>query len=108
MKSAAATYLQEQFVEYVGGPVDTALAKSHLVAVEQSVRAYTRDKGFDDMGYPDDDIAVVILSAAARSYSNPTHTKSETVGPFQHAPGSFTGWTLPELAILNRHRKRAH
>ena len=108
MTSTAAESLRDSFVSYVGTPVDPALADAHLAAVEQSVRAYTRDNGFDEFGYPDADLAMVILSAAARSYSNPTHARSETAGPFQHTPGAFVGWTLPELAVLNRRRKRAH
>jgi len=39
--------------------------------------------------------------------SNPTGIVQETSGPFTIRPGTFAGWTLPELAILHAYRRRA-
>ena len=89
-----------------GGDSDvTALAEAHLPIVTAMVKAYTRDKGFDG-DEPGDDLAAVIVSSTARLVANPEHTVEQTTGPFSIRHGSFNGWTLPELAILHRHRKR--
>ncbi|QDO88346.1 hypothetical protein FNH13_08320 [Ornithinimicrobium ciconiae] len=82
--------------------------EAHLVTATAMVKAYTRDGGFDTVtGEPADDIAAVIISCAARSYRNPSVDRTQTVGPFQTTPGTFGGWTLPELAVLHRYRVRA-
>jgi hypothetical protein len=72
-------------------------------------RAYTRGRGFDDDGDPNEDVAAVIYTAAARFISNPKQTSmSVTAGPYVLDQRSFfTGWTLAELFVLNRYRKRA-
>lgn len=54
-----------------------------------------------------EDVAAVIVSSCARLVVNPEHTRDQTTGPFSIRQGIFNGWTLPELAILHRHRKRA-
>lgn len=87
-------------------PKVVALAEQHLPFVTATVKAYTRGKGFAD-GVPGDDLALVIVASCARLVRNPTMVESETVGPFSTAPGAFLGWTLPELAILHRYRRRA-
>lgn len=78
-------------------PVVTAMAK-----------AYTRGQGFDG-DEPNSEVAAVITTASARLAINPgqlNHT--DTAGPFGHTVnGGFTGWTLAELFVLNRYRKRA-
>lgn len=83
-----------------------ALAGEHLPFVTATVKAYTRGAGFSDDG-PADDLALVIVASTARLVTNPAVAKSETVGSYSITHGSFLGWTLPELAILNRYRKRA-
>ena len=70
------------------------------------VKAYTRDRGFVD-GEPGDDVSVVLVSSCARLVVIPEHTISQETGPFSIRQGIFQGWTLPELAILHRYRKRA-
>ena len=79
-------------------PIITAMAK-----------AYTRNNGFDDYGEPNDAIAAVITTAAVRFLGNPAQTVGvQTAGPFTlDRRSSFTGWTLAELFVLNRYRKRA-
>lgn len=86
--------------------LDVSNAERVLATVEQMVRAYTRDAGFID-GEPGDDIAAVIVSAAARLIGNPTNDQYTQTGPFSVRPGTFAGWTLPELAVLHRYRVRA-
>lgn len=83
-------------------PVERALHTATMM-----VKGYTRGRGFDDMGIPNEDLAAVIVSCAARLYSNPAGSGQEAAGPFQRTPGVFNGWTLAELAILNNYRIRA-
>ncbi len=82
------------------------LAYTHLKPVTAMVRAYTRGKGFigDE---PADDLAAVIVSSTARIVANPSSTIEHTAGPFSSKPAVFNGWTLPELTVLNRYRKKA-
>ncbi|HEY0888678.1 MAG TPA: hypothetical protein VGE38_03585 [Nocardioides sp.] len=84
-----------------------ALAGEHLPVVVEMVRAYVRGRGFDELGEPGDDLAAVIVSSCARLVSNPEHATYQQLGTFSIRQGIFNGWTLPELAILHRYRKRA-
>jgi hypothetical protein len=86
--------------------LDATQVESHLDTVTAMVRAYVRDRGFT-YGEPADDLARVIVSSTARLVGNPEHNIEETVGVFSVRHGVFNGWTLPELAVLNRYRKRA-
>lgn len=94
------------FLGRTGDATALALAEAHLTVVTAMVKAYTRDKGFT-ADVPGDDLAAVIISATARLVANPEHTIEQTTGPFSIRHGVFNGWTLPELAILHRYRKRA-
>ena len=88
----------------------TALAESHLPIVTTMVRSYVRDNGFvlDD---PRDDLAHVIVSSTARLVQNPRMMTEDSHGIDDASSTKrlavFNGWTLPELAVLNRYRKRA-
>lgn len=82
-----------------------ALAGEHAVIVTAMVKAYTRDNGFDDFGDPGDDLAAVITTATARLVSNPGQLRYG-VGGVQLFEG-FTGFSLAELFVLNRYRKKA-
>lgn len=95
------------FLGRVGDQTVLDLAEQQLPILTHMVRAYVRDNGFDDTGIPADDLAAVIVSSTARLVSNPSHTITQTTGPFSIRQGIFDGWTLPELAILHRYRKRA-
>jgi len=77
--------------------------------ISAMARAYTRGRGFDDTGEPCEEVAAVIYLAAARFISNPKQTsQSLTAGPYVLDQRSFfTGWTLAEMFVLNRYRKRA-
>ncbi len=94
---------------FLGRPGDVALvdlAYTHLRSVTAMVRAYTRGRGFTGTE-PADDLGEVIVSATARTVANPSSTTEQTAGPFSSKPAVFDGWTLPELAVLHRYRKRA-
>lgn len=88
-------------------PETVSLAEQHLPLVVEFVRAYTRDRGFDTAGVPNDALAAVIVSATARLVTNPEQSERVTVGDYSEAFATFAGWTLPELVVLNRYRRRA-
>ena len=72
-------------------------------------RAYTRGQGFTGNA-PNDEIAAVITTASARLAANGSQIRgSATAGVFVQDLRSARsrGWTLAELAVLNRYRKRA-
>ncbi|MGV9482303.1 hypothetical protein [Gordonia aichiensis] len=81
-----------------------ALAGQHVTIVTAMARAYTRDNGFAG-NEPADDIAAVITTATARLVANPEQINTTTGSVAVN--GGFTGWTLAELFVLNRYRKRA-
>lgn len=81
--------------------------QQHLDAATAMVNAYTRGRGFDSVtGDPSDDLAGVIVAFAARSVDNPVADRQQSVGPFGRTP-AVVGWSLPELAVLNRYRAKA-
>ena len=93
----------------IGHPDNTqlvALADEAVEVVTEYVRAYTRDEGFDD-DYPTAPIAAVIKSATVRMTVNPQYLKRQSAGSQSVTPSILDGFTLPELAVLNRYRKRA-
>ena len=93
------------------GEPDTA-DQSVVAAVDQITalaRAYTRGRGFAGP-VPNADITAVIVTAATRLAANPRQFSYEfPSGPSatQALRGGFTGWSLAELAALNRYRVRA-
>lgn len=56
-------------------------------------------------GEPNDELAAVITTAAARLLANPEQVDSGVGSTWTR--GSFQGWTLAELFVLNRYRVRA-
>lgn len=86
----------------------TVLADAAVPLVTAFAKAYTRGRGFD-AGQPNEEIAAVITTAAARLGSNTGQTAtSRTDGTTTTEQRTwFTGWTLAELYVLNRYRKRA-
>lgn len=101
--AAPTVYDIEQFL---GRSVDTSMAYQHLDTVTAFARAYTRGRGFTD-GEPADDIAAVVVTAAARLLANPAGTVFESIGDYQIRHGQFQGFNLVELAVLNGYRRRA-
>jgi len=100
----------EVYAEDVTALLDSSTAVEQAVPViTVMARAYTRGRGFE-AGEPCDEIAAVITLAAARLAANTAQLPIDhTAGPFsQSIRGAFGGWTLAELAVLNRYRVRAH
>lgn len=98
----------QDVIEFSGNDkLVAAHAESHLATVTAMVRAYTRGAGFDEYDEPANDLARVIVSSATRSVTNPSHKSSIAIDDVTVRPGVFAGWTLAELAVLNRYRVRA-
>lgn len=90
----------------------TALANAAIPLVTAFARAYTRGRGFNTSPGPigvDEDIAAVITTAAARFAGNTAQTSASVSVDDRTTElrSYFTGWTLAELAVLNRYRIRA-
>ncbi|MFT4395790.1 hypothetical protein ACLTEW_12735 [Gordonia lacunae] len=93
----------------LGRPGDTELvtiAQQAQQVVTAQVRAYTRDRGFSG-DQPAPDLDTVILTSTARLVANPENLRSEKIGDYEVQRQVVEGWTLAELAILNRYRRRA-
>lgn len=69
------------------------------------VHGYTRGRGFEGER-PAKPLETVIVSAAARLVDNPSHAKRQSAGMFSVSMTTLDGFTLPELAVLHRYRKR--
>lgn len=102
----------QRVAAFLGVPTDASvltLAATVTPVVYMMAKAYTRDQGFARRhgvaAQPNQEIAAVITSASARMVANPEQIPTD-VGATA-VRGAFTGWTLPELAVLNRYRKRA-
>ena len=72
-------------------------------------KSYTRGAGFNTAGEPNEDVRAAILTASARLLRDPSQIVSgEGMGPFSVSyRGGFEGWSVAELAVLNRYRERA-
>lgn len=91
---------------YAGNPVSAAQADAVIGVVAAMVAAYTRGAGFDD-GEPNGELSAVILSASARLLATTGGEIQQALGPVAvRYPDAF-GFTLPEMIVLNRYRKRA-
>lgn len=87
-------------------PVIVALAGQHVGPVVAFARSYTRGEGFDSARHTmAEDLHAVVLAAAARMVNNPEQVEQERLADYSVTP--TVGWTLVELAVLNRYRKRA-
>lgn len=105
-----ATATPEAVAAFLGKTGDasvTALATQHLSVLTGLARGYTRDQGFTDDSDLPDDLVAVLVAAAARSVSNPDGTTQLVTGPMQVSQAVFNGFTVAELAVLNRYRRRA-
>lgn len=83
-----------------------ALAGEHVAIITAMVKAYTRGRGFVGT-IPAPDVEAVIVTAAARFTANPEQVERYQAADYAETPTRFLGFTLPELAVLNRYRKRA-
>lgn len=95
------------FLGPAGAGADAAQIETHLRLVTAMTKQYTRGRGFDAANNPEEPLEAVIISATARLLQNPTHAELQTSGPFTVRPGTFSGWTLAELAVLHTYRRRA-
>jgi len=95
----------QDVADFLGQGDDTelvALAGQSVTIITALARSYTRGGGFSN-GNPADDLAAVITTATARLVANPEQLRV-TVGGVQ--TDGFQGWTLAELFVLNRYRRR--
>jgi hypothetical protein len=88
-----------------------ALGNEHAPVIEQFVNAYVRGNGVTvdpetlALTFPAD-LQAVIVTSTARLVVNPAQLERETYDGYS-ATGGFHGFNLPELAVLNRYRRRS-
>lgn len=104
-------YLAKRAVAFVNRPGDPelmGLANAQLPVVEAFIHGYTRGRGFQAFGVlpAEPGLQMVMVSAVARLLTNPEGLKQYQLGDYMERPAVLNGWTLAELAILNRYRKR--
>lgn len=100
--------IESDVVALLGSELSTAAVPAAVSQITVMARAYTRGRGFDD-GLPNEDIEAVIATGAARLAANGSGTQfRKKVDDVEiEYRSSFQGWTLAELAVLNRYRKTA-
>lgn len=91
-------------------PRNVDLATAHIGNVTELIWSYTRGRGFTDDAPRQvaTDLRAVIVSASARSVSNPSNAFKVVAGTVESTPGRFEGFTLAEQAVLNRYRVRVN
>ena len=90
------------------GAKETETSASVLPVVIEFVKGYTRDRGFGADGYsPEAPLQAVIISAASRLATNPEQVYQFQAGDYSERPAILNGFTLAELAVLNRYRRRS-
>lgn len=104
---------EDEIADAVTGLLDagqsTQAAGAAVAIITTIARAYTRGRGFDDLGEPNDEIAAAITTAAARLAGNARQINySQTISELStDLRSAFTGWTLAEKYVLDRYRVRA-
>lgn len=100
----------EELIKFTGtqGPNVDAQAAQALTTAKALVSAYCRGREKRGERYRPG-VEEVITMVAARILANPEQISvREQVGPYQmYKAAGFNGFTLVELAVLNRYRKRA-
>lgn len=100
-------------LEFVnGGALDDlteAKAEQALLLAAGAVDAYLRGQAKDSQGNYRQGVGEVVLMVAARIAANPHGIQfRDQAGVFSTSrQSSFQGFTLGELVVLNRYRKRA-
>lgn len=100
----------EELINFmVDTPVSTEIATTALTTAEALIAGYCRGCHVDRAGEYRDGIKAVVITVGARIAANPAQvTVRDTAGEFSRSRGAgFSGFTLAELAVLNRYRKRA-
>lgn len=91
------------------GYADDEACQEAVDIITALARVYTRGNGFttdpSDADVPDTGVGKVIVLAAARLLANPEQTDSG-VGPVW-TRGSFVGFSIAELLVLNARRRTA-
>lgn len=99
----------EELVTFTGadGPDVLAQAAAALDMAEGLIAAYCRGR-HRRYGHYRQGVESVVTAVAARILANPEQVQArEQVGPYEYYRGQgFSGFTLVELAVLNRYRKR--
>jgi hypothetical protein len=91
---------------FLSRPDLAALAEEHVPYVARMARAYCGGHGFSGDGADcEEDIAAVIVAATARLVTNPAQVESEGADGYS-VRGGFHAWSLPELGVLHRYRRR--
>lgn len=98
----------DKLVEFTGTGTAAQAAES-LETIEAMVEGYCRGRHVDDLGNFRPGVEKVIHAAAARLLGNPSQIAwKEQVGAVSSSRmGGFAGFSLGELAILNRYRVRS-
>lgn len=101
--------LADNVTDLLGTAPDSAQVTQALAVVTAVAKAHTRGMGFDSDGAPNDEIASVIVLATARLLRNPSQlaVREEMGALAVDYRGGFTGWSIAELAALNRYRVTA-
>lgn len=100
----------EHLQQFMGDtPIEASTAATSIDAATALVDGYTRSNHLDHDGTPRPGVAHVVLTVAARIAANPGQVSYRvSAGAFSKQVGKgFSGFTLAELSILNRYRKRA-
>lgn len=89
--------------------LDAELCALAVEAATAVVAAYCRDRHLDARGRPRPGVKTVALTVAARIAANPSGiSRQDTAGSFStRRSGGFTGFTLAELTVLKRYRRKA-
>lgn len=100
----------EELVSFTGikGENVVSQAETSLAMADALVDAYTRGR-HRRRGEYRTGVEAVVIAVAARILANPEQVQQrEQIGPYSYFKGEgFKGFTLVELAVLNRYRKRA-
>ena len=103
-------YTRADLAAFLHRDVQPEPAQLALELATSAVRSYTRGRGFAvDNTLMAPDLAGVVLTVAARLYGNPEGARAETVGSVSttYAAAGFQGFTIAELAVLHRWRRRS-
>ena len=89
--------------------LDADLCALAVEAATAVVAAYCRDRHLDASGRPRPGVKTVALTVAARIAANPSGiSRQDTAGSFStRRSGGFTRFTLAELTVLKRYRRKA-
>lgn len=93
-------------IDEAGNESVIELAELHVEIVEGFVYGYTNGRGFDEEGVPERPLRNVIVMAASKLTYNPEQVSWFRSGEYSERPAQWSGWSLMDLSILNRYRKR--